>query len=517
MRRWRYSPAGYAGSLDPHLERVTQALRRRLTKAQDTFAYDSLVLEPDALAELARILVGFAVDVHCDIGIWRSYEAYNCEWFGTPLPMSMREDDDTPLDGVHPARIRHLLWIMYPELRDGLVLAPLHQDPLRATEAAHQLLSKRMSSLPRDVGAKRFLATPNERGWDVKRKLIWLGTRSYLFRLLFRNHVADACDGGPDIGHTDDFICSQCTRWSGLGVPDILAHVLDISEGDRATLCGWYERHLAPYRILSASSAMLCALNVINDQQYTVRLDMEDSPFREGQLIYGSLVPWRGEWYWSGTQHVYGEPTQALIDESRDAFIRRSSRIVCRYWEEYEQKVRERARCIHEEMMEYHGSDLVVYPDGLSMAAGWQQELRRHYESKPRAQVEAVIARHGLENGRPRMSIPDDLLNATGGIGVFLNPDEGKEIMREFSLLVTALERKGVALTEDEAGVVRGFIQSDAVSPRFVRRMVDEYGAASIRAAFMLPERSPGYWLDYLLRCYKGHFFRRRYPTLSLV
>jgi hypothetical protein len=36
--------------------------------------------------------------------------------------------------------------------------------------------------LPRDSGVARFLAGPNEFGWDIKRKLLWLGINSYLFR-----------------------------------------------------------------------------------------------------------------------------------------------------------------------------------------------------------------------------------------------------------------------------------------------------------------------------------------------
>ena len=517
LRYLGHNPSGYEGEIDSHLPRLVKELRRLLSRTQRTFGHTNLFLGRSDLEKLAGLLVDFAIDVHCGIGFWESYEAYNREWLGTPLPMSICEGDKAPPEGIDSARIRHLLWVLYPELKEGLVLAPFHRDLLRMVDAAQPFLDEGTSRLPTDSGAKQFLATSNRYGWDVKKKLVWLGTQSYLFRPLFRNYAAQNCDGEPDIGHTDDFVCSECTRWSGLGAVDILARVLDVGEDDRRDLRSWYERHMAPYKILSASSSTLCALNVISNEQYVVRLDMEDSPFREGQLVYGSLVPWRGEWYWSGTQHMYREATQALIDSSRDAFIQRSSSVVCRYWKDYEHKVRERAQELHEEMMKFYGAELVSYPDGLAMAADWQKEFRRQFESKPQDQIEAVVARHGLKDGRTRISIPDDLLNATGGVGVFLNPDEGKEIMREFDLLVTAFGRKGAGLTDDEEGVVMEFIRSEAVSPRFVKRMVKEHGPESIRAAFMLPEDSPGYWLDYLLRCCKGHFFRRRYPTLSLV
>ena len=47
--------------------------------------------------------------------------------------------------------------------------------------------------------------------------------------------------------------------------------------------------------------------------------------------------------------------------------------------------------------------------------------------------------------------------------------------------------------------------------------MLTDYGAESVRTAFRLPEPVPEYWLDYLLRRRKGHFYRRRYPTVSVV
>ena len=131
-----------------------------------------MFLNRQGLEELSGVLLDFAVDIHCGIGIWESYEAYNRQQFGTPLPMSLREGECDAPTGIHPARLRHLLWVLYPEFEEGLVLAPLHRDLLRIAEAAHEFLGEQIPPLPRDAGAKRFLATPNEYGWDVKRKLV---------------------------------------------------------------------------------------------------------------------------------------------------------------------------------------------------------------------------------------------------------------------------------------------------------------------------------------------------------
>jgi hypothetical protein len=172
---------------------------------------------------------------------------------------------------------------------------------------------------------------------------------------------------------------------------------------------------------------------------------------------------------------------------------------------------------LHEKMMVYHGKDLVVYPNGLLMAADWQKELREQWESRSQQEVKEDIEKHGMKKGRPEINLPKELLEENDGLGVFINPDEGKEIMTHFTSLVAGLKKMGEGLTEDEEEVIRGFFDSDAVSPRFVKRVLAEYGDGSVKTAFLLKGDLPGYWLNYLLRSRKGHFYRKRYPTLSVV
>jgi len=512
-----YRPEKTKGQGDSHLPRIAQNLRRKLARVQRDFAYNSLHLDDDGLGDLAGVLVDFAEDFHNDIGIWAAYERYNVDFFGTPLPLTSRTSSDTAVTGIHSDRFRHLLWILYPAFIDGLALSPAHKDLQRVADASSAFLRDGFESVPRDSGVQSFLQAPNEYGWDVKRKLIWLGTRSYMFRAFFANYMDDQEEDSGDIGATDDFICRECTRWSGLGAIDILAGVLDISDDDRKDLRSWYERHAAFYKLLSVNNETLEALNVISDQPYQIRINMQRHPFEPGQLVFGSLVPWRGEWYWSGEQKLWGDASEVNVDDIKQTMKRQNSQIVCRYWKEYEAQVRQHASDLHDAMMAYYGKDLILYPDGLSMAADWQREYRCQWESKDQQQMKEVIARHGLEKGRPEMAIPKELLEHKNGLGVFINPDEGKEIMQDFTSVIAGLKRKGAALTEDEEYCLRGFFEADAISPRFVRRVLDEYGSESVKTAFLLRGDQPSYWLDYLLRSHKGQFYRKRYPSLSVI
>jgi len=502
---------------DPCLPRIAEELRLLLAATQDAFATESLRLKSRALEELSSVLVDFAVDLHCGIGIWKAYERCNVGWFGAPLPLSAMTGDSGAPTGICPARIRHLLWVIYPALKDGLILSPRHQDLLRVAEAVHPFLNERFASVPKDSGIRKFLHAPNTYGWDIKRKLVWLGTRSYMFRLIYIRYIMEECGGRPDIDGTDEFVCTSCTRWSGLGAIDVLASILDITADDRRDLRSWYERHFAPYKVLSANKAVARVLNVVNNRGYLVRMNMDRVLFQKGQLVMGALVPWRKEWYWSGAQRTYDRPSPSAISDTKAHMMRTAPQIVSRYSDHYRQKAAEHLSAMHAASLAYHGNDLIIYPDGASLAADLQEEMRRFCESRPPEVRKAAAERHGPKDGVPKVSLPRDMMKSTDGIGLFLNPDEGQELMGGFNFVVDGFRRQGAGLTEHESEAVRAFIDSGSVSVRFVKRMVAEHGGESIKAAFYLPADSPAYWFDYLLRCHKGHFFRKRYPTIAVV
>jgi len=512
-----YRPEGYQGGGDSQLPQIARRLLRLLTDTQRQFAFDSLRLERPALRQLAGILVDFAEDLHNDIGIWKAYERYNDQYFGVSLPLTETRSGGGSASELSADRLRHLLWMLYPVIIDGLIVSPAHRDIERLSTATSRFLTDAFEEVPRDSGVKAFLQTPSDYGWEVKRKLIWLGCGSYMFRLFFANYMATNVDKRDAIGHTDDFLCQECTRWSGLGATDILAGVLDISADARDELRSWHERHAAFYEVLSVSQDVLEVLNVVNDRPYRIKLNMERSPFTPGQFLFGSLVPWRGDWYWSGEQKAWPDAAAVNVEEVKQEMKRRSSRIVCRYCPEHAAQVRERASYLHKAAREYYGKDLIVYGDGLSMAADWQKELRWHWDSRSPEEVRDVIQRHGLAQGRPTMNIPQDLLKHDDGIGVFLDPDEGKEIMTHFKPLVAGLERRGKDLTDGQQQAIQAFFRADSVSPQFVRRLLAQYGDKSVRAAFLLKGELPSYLLDFLLRSYKGQYYRKRYPTVAIV
>lgn len=505
-------PDGLTGTSDARAPVIVRHLTRLLANTQREFATATLNVGTDKLDELAGVLVDFAVDIHNDVGIFAVYERYNTDFFGSPLPLTC----DTPTTGISRERVEHLLWMVYPLLVPGLTLAPQHRDLPVAAEAVTTFLNARIPALPKDSGVKRFMDTSNEFGWDVKRKLVWLGTRSYMFRILYQDYMDANANGKFDVGHTDDFICQETTRWSGLGCTDILANVLDVPDAQRQELRTWYLRHASAYKIVKTGEEWVDALNVVNDAPYHIRFPVERNPFKPGMLVYGSVVPWRGEWYWSGEQQPLGEATPRHIDTFRQS-MKRQTGIVCRYWQEHARLVQDKFEVSVKRMLAYHGTDLVVYPDGLTMAANWEREMKADWAGNPPEDIAAAMQKHNLKRPCPDMQIPKNILEHDHGVAVFINPAEGKEILLQYNEIVSGLRKNGEGLTTAEVEAIVGAMQAAAISPAFVRRLLREHGGeASIRRAFMLGKCRDSYCLEYLLRRLKGHFYRRRFPQMSV-
>lgn len=511
---------GFTGRGDKYLGNLAPELRRVLWKAQSNFALATCRLPDSAWSDVAVLLVEWAEDIHNDLGLWRAVEEHQCRCFGTPLPFV----DATPvgeLQGFDPRRIQYLLWNLWPCFNPDLVLSPTHQDLKRLAEAAGRFLAERLAGVPRDSGLKHFLATPNDYGWDIKRKLLWAGINSYLFRFLFFKYLDDD-KRKPDIATKDDFVCGHCTEWAGLGVIDVLAGALDLPESDRATLRTWHERHRSFFRVLARHEEggevkCLTARNMVNGQPYTIRMNVADCPFEPGMVVYGALTPWRGEWYWSGAQETFEDMPDHEEANIRKEMLETASAIAYRYCPDEANQARALTRNLHAKFIAHYGGDLVAFPDGLALAAVEQKRMEAEWAAADPEKVARTMEQRGLNHPRPRMNLPPEFLNHDQGIAAFSNPEEGVEFMLGFNHLLSGLRKKGSGLTEDELHAVRGFMTSTAVSPAFVRRLATEHGAESIAETFLLRDGPPELALEFLLRRHKGQFFRKRYPSLSLL
>ncbi len=511
---------GFTGRGDKYLGEIAQELRRLLLKTRNTFVFPSCRLPDAAWSDVAVLLVEWAEDVHNDIGLWHAVETHQRRCFGTPLPLIVKASADVELRGFDSRRIQFFLWSLWPCFNPERVLSPAHEDLKRLAETASHLLAERFARLPQDSGVTRFLASPNDYGWDIKRKLLWLGINSYLFRFPFLRYLDDR-QSEPDIPTKDDFVCQHCTEWSGLGVIDVLAEILNLPAEDKATLRTWYERHWSFFRVLARHEEgdevkFITARNLVNGQPYTIRMNMAACPFPPGMVVYGAVTPWRGEWYWSGAQKTFENMPEHEEANIRKEMLEGSSSIAYRYCPMEAAKALEFTRENHAKFVAHYGGDLVVFPDGLTLAAAEQKRMAAEWRAADPNEVARVMRERGLEHPWPRMSFPPEFLNHGQGIGAFSNPDEGVEYSLRFNQMLSGLRKKGALLTDEEMDALRHLMTDAAISPSFVRRLVAEHGAESLMESFLLRSAPSDLALEFLLRRHKGQYYRKRYPALSL-
>lgn len=508
-------PEGYPEGEVQTLGKIGNDLLGVLSAAQKSFTHKTLRFSQPSLQELCIVIVEFVEDLLNKIGIWKSLEEYNQSFFGTPLPFSLPADQEMPEAPINKNRIHYLLWNKYTELCDGLILSPGHKDLNLVVEEVFQFFDdQRIADFPGNSSTKSFMNLPNKYGWDIKKKLLWLGKHSYLFRHSYETYIREN-GGKPEIPVIDDFVCQNASRWSGLGVPDILAAILDISKSQRDELRSWYLRHFAYFRIESVKDPMVLATNIICNKQYSIRVGGQSKLFKVGDICVGSLVPWNGEWYWSGQQAGYRDLPQNALEELREEFLQKSPQIAYRYCDSLLKKAKESIKLHYDNYVKFHGDELVVFPDGYAMAAAVQKQHRAEYEARSKKAVKEVMKKYNLKNPCPTYSYPQELLDSDNGIGLFFNLHEGQEIMPEFNDVVRGFEKKGVNLSEEEIESIRGFVASTAISPEFVEKLAKKYGAESLAETFLLRDVDGIDYLKYILRRYKGHHFRKRYPNLS--
>lgn len=521
-----FRPQGYRSTSDKKLADISKKLQKLLNEDTSNLVTFHLSSDNARLQQTAIMITEFAEDVWWDIGMWRALEQFNQETFGNPLPFSKPETtklSDSPFDKY---RLRHLLWNIFLILAEGDVISPHHTDLSPLAEKIAKFLDKEFVGIPKQSSVQKFLSSPNKTGIEVKRKLVWMGKDSYLFRLpcnfyLYDNDAINASQQ-DQIATLDDFMNQQTTIWSGLGVLDFLIETIGLKEVQKKEVQMWYERHLGMYHILEIKRTHLEAKNLLNDKIY--HIDNQPSfsnPFRKKMVVYGSTVPFDGKWYWSGTQASMGNYDKKKFDEICTEFYHNSPKIIYRYHPEKAAMAREQMDGHYNFFVEYFGDDLMEYKTGREAAQASIDKIEAQ-RKKAMKEYDGVVDKNSKHYQKMKdMSVENvyskGFLKEKNGVALFYNKGIGEELVSGFNRVKNALKKKGKNLSVSEIEILQSYIQDDSTSKDFILRLVKEYGDESFAAAFFIHHPLPSYWLDYLLRKYKGQDYRNRYPNLAVI
>lgn len=510
--RLEYRPEGVVGE-DAYLAGIAERVEGVLNEVTREPCRE-LRLGRRETRELAVALAEFGEDLHFNAGMWRAYEEHNVRCFGEALPLTGASGQE----GITAERVRHFLWVLYSQFVD-VSLPP--RDPGVAWMGASvaRALREGFDSAPRESGVKRFLEKPMRYGWDVKQKLLWLGLGSYLFRFFYSAFMAENREHArkDPIMLTDDFLCEECTEWSGMGPTEVLAGALKLSGRDRQDLLKWNQRHLGPYRVGARGRDSIRVRNLFSNASYKVRMGEEKSSFPEGIVVFGALVPWREEWYWSGTQTVLRDATPEEIEDLYEDMMSRMPAVVYRLSAKQEARAREVARQQYEDVVARLGRPLGVFENGAEFKAGYEELMRAPYLALPEEERRRPQEEFGLGKEGPVAELPRELVSSKHRIAVFFDPVEEMEVLDEFEVLESGMRNEARPLPPHEAEFLRWIVEDPAMNPAFVRYMASRHGGESIKSVFALEGCQEEYWLEYLLRRYKGKFFRKRFPHVSVM
>ena len=327
----KYRPSGFTGKGDRLLPQLAKELSGLLIETEESLDDCSVSFSAEEWDFIAEILVDFAEDMHNEIGIWDSYESYNLELFGTPLPLTLNPGIELEQGTIDTQRIFHLLWVLYHEMYPGTILSPHNYDLSIIADEAEIFLLEKFENVPRSSGVKQYLIQPIDYGWDVKLKLVWFGMNSYMFRIPYSrymlenlNHSYIKANDQDEVylNIIDDFICTGTTCWSGLGAIDLLAGVLDITEEEQDELRVWYERNYGFFRVLAVKDNHIEMLNIINEEIYTVKVGKKELRFyKTGTRVWGYLLKWDNEWIWSGRQSTFDNLSKEENEKMIEDFI----------------------------------------------------------------------------------------------------------------------------------------------------------------------------------------------------
>jgi len=508
----QFRPKDFVGTGDKHLFPLITELSKVISQLEKHYFSDILKFDKNQNFILSNLLIEFAEDLHNDIGLWKSIEYYNNSMFHTPLPLFVNEN--CKIENTFDInRIKFFIYTIFYEFDEEAFLSPEYIDLHTLAEGVSNFLTLKFKDVPKNSGIKLFLNQPNNYGWEFKRKLVWVGLNSYLFRYSCYRYAEEENNGKMEVPIIDDFICQENTYWSGLGVIDILAKALELPDNLQKDIRSWYERLVSFYRVISFSKNILEVENIINLQTYKVQVDNGINDYKINEIVYGGIVPYGEFFYWSGVQQHLGKVTNNELNRYKKDFVKNSIRIVYRYDKNLLNRALEDIKVQYSDFINFFNNDLVIFKDGKSMAAALQKKENLKIDSLSKAQLDLFMKKNNLKNPYPKINLPDFLLNADDGIAVYFNPDEGTEIMTGFYDVKSGFQKNGTNLTEDEKDAIRQFIISHEISPNFVMKLINEHGDKSIASSFLINNELNS--TSFLLHKYKGHFFRNRYPEIS--
>lgn len=517
-----FRPVDYKNErLEPHeifYIELIEAIADLYLKRQKKFEHQTLKLKSDEAMELAWRIAGYLEDVVNQIGILKALTTKNREIFGTPIPLFVKDPEHFSPDTINKQAVTYLVWDFLTEVREDLILSPTHIDLQTIAGEIYGYLKKQVKNVPRGSKLKDFVTlSGNKNGGFVKRRLVWLGLASYLFRFSANNYLVGK---EKRVAIVEDFLMQKATKLSGFTPLDVFVEMVDLDEESKKELQKWEEPYMALYYVENETGDYWTVKNLINKKDYKVWKDYGASkiadPIKKGIFCLGGIVPWQKEWRWSGEQAIYPSLDSKSIAEIINTFKNEYPHMIYRYCEELRNKAFEYEKDEYNFFISYFKTNPVTFNSGYTMRDHLQQYYQAFNKLKLKKIPKKRKKKYNLEDGVPPLDLPEPLLECSD-TAVFYVAGKGMNFLTGFREFLKALDKKGQDLTKDDEEAIYGYVTDPAISYQLFHHLKKDYSFESVRCAFRIKEWNEERDLEFLLRRYKGKQYKEKFPDIKLV
>jgi len=501
---------------------LTNELAAYWQKLQDSFLYQTLKLEPKSIGEASWILVSYFEDILNNIGIWVALSTKHLELYQSTVPLLDCPNDLFSGKQIREPEIKYLIWNYYLEEIPELIMNICsHKDLSLLARAIYEFLDAKKKEAPREDRIHQFLNQSNKECFIVKRKLIWFGTASYLFLKPYQSYMAKQDKNADMIDMTDEFILRECTKLSGFSPLDVLAEVIGLKAKEKKELLFWRDKHLSIYKLKDKTKQLFIFTNLLNNQDYQVpkNENVSNEPFQIGVVFHGSFVYWHNFWHWSANAKVLGKIPQQEIDSLKQKIMTKTPRIIYRFDKKLLKQAQISLQRQYKEFVDYFGDTLVHYDDGYKMAEEFQNYLVQHSANRAKEiakeEFEMFKKKYNWTKNRPKITLPNDLLESKD-VSLFMSRADGTNFFQGLTAFVKSIRKKGKSLTEDDHTIIFNCITSSSIGPEVFYKIRETCPLDSIADTFKLGKLE-NRKLEFLLRCYKGKYYKEIYPNVSLL
>jgi hypothetical protein len=507
----------------------------------------------DAFAEFALSIAQMAADLHNGGFLWSIIEKRNRELFGTPLPFFYKEGD-APLPSFENLDVRRFQFFIYSVFLGIQPESPCEPDATvlrRLAEIAINLFDEDFKEKVPDT-IREYLERPLAPkaaidGAGYKRKLVWFSLGAYPCALEWGafndEHLESIRENTREdeietrlISSQDDYISEHITHWGGLSLVEFFANTLHLDAEARADILSWRERHIAPFRVETVEDVQhlpdaedtgvtekLIVKNLLTDALYTILLfesKNTKSPFRPGVVVTGALQRWRDKWRWSGAQKVLSQIVEKpeYLKEFKEKFSQQ--RYV--YDEKFRAVAEKCEQLMHENFVAFFGTDLAVFANADEYSKKMTKCLRE-YQRKLVAKRDKSV-KTDIPEVPPVSTEQFSDRQAAAQMAVFSEIVGDQTVLAFHKDLVSALKCDDAARMDSyELDILLEVITDATFSAAFVLRVIEKYGDAGIISLFLAKKPSETtpeerkLLVNFLLRFFKGKFFYKRYPEMTMI